>query len=527
MTGWPATVGEYLVAQSGHLVLLFAIVWLACRWLLPRTGAHWRYLLWLLVLVKCVVPPFLQVVWPEPVVQAVAPLVEHGRAVIEAGNSIADAGELGAALQEPGHIAGFPVLQIVMGAWLAGTTVFLGGVLWRAARVQRNLRRHRTEPDLELECEFVRLAQLSGLRSRPQLCLIVGISQPFVWGLARGCIYLPMHFSSQGTVEQRRLVLAHELAHVVRWDALANSLQILVQAIFWFHPLVWWLNRELRHEREKCCDEMAVALMKVDSRTYGNALIERVAAYFERACPSSSLAISGRAKDLEDRVRALLIPGRSFRRGPTLAAIITVLALGSAFVPAGFTLTTQAPLAAATSAGNRLVPVTLGDEGMTNSGIAEFEGLQGGEQTLAGIPFLVGDAVSLAQGPLMIDASPFAAPKEVHLLHGLRSRREEGTVIATVRWAFVDGTSAQTDLRYGEHVRALPFWTFEPVTDAASTMAWTGSNTETRRLGGSLRLYRTRLLNPHPERTLRSWRIESAEGADPLVVALTLELEAP
>jgi len=153
------------------------------------------------------------------------------------------------------------------------------------------------------------------LRGRPRLCLIRGISQPFVWGIIRGCIYLPQGFAGQGTAQQRRLVIAHELAHVLRWDALANFSQVLIQAIFWFHPLVWWLNRIIRHEREKCCDEMAIASLRVDSREYGSAIVDRLATHFEPASPSSSLAISGRAKDLEDRIKSIL-RSRYSRRSP-------------------------------------------------------------------------------------------------------------------------------------------------------------------------------------------------------------------
>lgn len=59
--------------------------------------------------------------------------------------------------------------------------------------------------------------------------------------------------------QHHRTVLLHELSHIARFDAAVNVLQILAQAIFWFHPFVWWVNKKIRQEREKCCDEMAVA----------------------------------------------------------------------------------------------------------------------------------------------------------------------------------------------------------------------------------------------------------------------------
>ncbi len=63
------------------------------------------------------------------------------------------------------------------------------------------------------------------------------------------------------------MVLAHELAHVCRYDAAVNLLQVLAQSLVWVHPLVWWANAQIRTEREQCCDEMAIAHMKIDVKT--------------------------------------------------------------------------------------------------------------------------------------------------------------------------------------------------------------------------------------------------------------------
>ncbi|MEW4531549.1 M56 family metallopeptidase, partial [Maioricimonas sp. JC845] len=55
-----------------------------------------------------------------------------------------------------------------------------------------------------------------------------------------------------------RNVLAHELAHVRRWDPLVNGLQRGVEALLFYHPGVWWMSRVIRDERELCCDALAV-----------------------------------------------------------------------------------------------------------------------------------------------------------------------------------------------------------------------------------------------------------------------------
>src|SRR5439155_3419591 len=329
---------DYLWSQSWQLAPVFVLMSLLCL-ALRRASAHWRYLLWIVVLLKCIVPAVVLV--PMPVLDRVVEQAALVTRQASPGGRDAQAG--GTALQRlVSHSRGqaspavWPPLDLRTGlvaVWGAGAVVLLLVVMVKALRIQRDLRRARTLPNMELECEFLELVTVLKLRSRPRLCLIRGISQPFVWGVFRGCIYLPQGFAGQGTGQQRRLVIAHELAHVLRWDALANFAQVLIQAIFWFHPLVWWLNRIIRHERENCCDEMAISSLRVDSREYGSAIVDRLATDFEPASPSSSLAISGRAKDLEDRIKSILRPNRVFYRRPTGLAVVSVLLATACFVP--------------------------------------------------------------------------------------------------------------------------------------------------------------------------------------------------
>ena len=70
----------------------------------------------------------------------------------------------------------------------------------------------------------------------PGIWMVEGVGQPFVWGLVRGNIYVPQGFFANESRGYRRDVLAHELSHVARCDAAVNTLQVMVQGLFWFHP---------------------------------------------------------------------------------------------------------------------------------------------------------------------------------------------------------------------------------------------------------------------------------------------------
>lgn len=84
--------------------------------------------------------------------------------------------------------------------------------------------------------------------------------EPGVVGLLRPILLLPKGLEEQLSSEQLEAVLAHELCHIRRRDNLTAALHMLVEAVFWFHPLIWWLGYRLIDERERACDEMVVTL---------------------------------------------------------------------------------------------------------------------------------------------------------------------------------------------------------------------------------------------------------------------------
>ena len=98
-----------------------------------------------------------------------------------------------------------------------------------------------------------------------------------------------------------RAILAHELAHIHRHDYLVNLLQTVVETLLFYHPAVWWISRRIRHEREVCCDDMAVALCG-DGLAYARAL----AALEEERSAMPALGVAARGGSLSERIRRIL-----------------------------------------------------------------------------------------------------------------------------------------------------------------------------------------------------------------------------
>lgn len=157
--------------------------------------------------------------------------------------------------------------------------------------------------------------------------------EPALSGLFSPTLLLPARITEHLTQEQLRAVLAHELAHWRRRDNLTATVHMAVEALVWFHPLVWWLGTRLVTERERACDE-AVIESGNERKTYAESILKVCRLYVEPSL-SCTPAISGgslrqRIEDIMTSPIALTLP--RVKRGllalVTLAVIATPMGLG-------------------------------------------------------------------------------------------------------------------------------------------------------------------------------------------------------
>ena len=90
--------------------------------------------------------------------------------------------------------------------------------------------------------------------------LSIGPVEPGVFGVFRPVLLWPAGISKHLQDNHVEAILAHEVAHVRRRDNLTAAIHMVVEAIFWFHPMVWWLGARLAEERERACDEEVLQL---------------------------------------------------------------------------------------------------------------------------------------------------------------------------------------------------------------------------------------------------------------------------
>jgi hypothetical protein len=144
----------------------------------------------------------------------------------------------------------------LVGGVMALSLRSLGG--WIAA--ERFARRCTCPPEGIWEERFAALAKRLRI-SKPVRLAVSALAQvPAVVGWARPIVLVPAGVFAGLTAEQIEALLAHELAHVCRNDYLVNLFQTIAETLLFYHPAVWWVNRQIRNERENCCDDIAVEI---------------------------------------------------------------------------------------------------------------------------------------------------------------------------------------------------------------------------------------------------------------------------
>jgi uncharacterized protein (TIGR03435 family) len=157
--------------------------------------------------------------------------------------------------------------------------------------------------------------------------------EPGVFGILRPVLLLPEGITGHLTPAHLEAIVAHELCHIRRRDNLAATLHMMVEAIFWFHPLVWWLGSRLVEERERACDE-EVLLRGNRPEVYAESILKTCEFYL--AAPLAGMSgISG--SDLKKRIVRIMSQHMSTRLSLSrkillaaagLAAVAGPLALG-------------------------------------------------------------------------------------------------------------------------------------------------------------------------------------------------------
>ncbi len=127
---------------------------------------------------------------------------------------------------------------------------------------------------------ILRAASPLALETEVKVMSSRALLEPGVFGIFRPVLLLPEGITDRLARPQLEAILAHELCHIRRRDNLAAAIHMLVEAIFWFHPLIWWLGARLVDERERACDE-AVLQSGSEPQVYAEGILKVCEFYVE------------------------------------------------------------------------------------------------------------------------------------------------------------------------------------------------------------------------------------------------------
>ena len=233
---------------------------------LKKHQAQARHWLWLSASVKFLIPFSLLIAlgnqfgWfhtPKVSVRQYTVMAEDIRQVFVPLDLAAGAG---GSANQPWPSLPMAISTMLLAIWACGSTavLFYWWLRWR--RVQAAIRGAALlREGREVEA-LRRVERLAGIDKPVELVTSAASLEPGVVGLFRPVLFLPHGLANGLTDTQLESILAHEVCHIRRRDNLWASIHMLVEAIFWFHPLVWWLGARMVEERERACDEEVLRL---------------------------------------------------------------------------------------------------------------------------------------------------------------------------------------------------------------------------------------------------------------------------
>jgi len=193
--------------------------------------------------------------------------------------------------------------------------------------------------------------------------------EPGVFGIRHPVLLLPAGIEERLTPSQLNAVLAHEVCHVRRHDNLTGAIHLMVEAVFWFHPLIWYIRTRLVEERERACDEEVLSA-DGDPRTYAEGILSVCRLYLESPLVCAS-GVTG--ADLKTRIEKIMANSAAHRLGWTRRALLIASAAFALAVPV-IVGTAQTQTVVPSPQTFEVTVVKPNNTGARNSGFRRFTG---------------------------------------------------------------------------------------------------------------------------------------------------------
>jgi TonB family protein len=420
-----------LIAKTSSILMAAAIL---C-FLLRRASAATRHAVWVLAITSALVLPFAAAV--VPALQLPVWLQTRSTQLSRSAATATLIVGVGQASKPPAAYSTAGVFAVLWALGVGLLLVRLMAGLLGVWRLSKHAERSEDETWREILLE---ISNRLGYDNPSRLLFSSPAMSPMTWGIRRRSILLPSS-AHDWPVERRRVVLAHELAHVKRNDGIVHLLIQLTCSIYWFNPLVWCAARRARIECECACDDYVLNLggSAVD---YADHLVQIVRGLQGRKALSFAALSMAQPSQLEARLvsildararrRAMSKTGMMFLGGLTAGITLLVAGVnitGAVPMPPVILVTTRTPLPPET----KTIPTSEQRIHIGNSGTVTASTLVP--------PRVVGPAAALyadVEGTVTLQASVDVQGNitVLRVLKGLNPELDERAIAAAMTWRF-------------------------------------------------------------------------------------------
>ncbi|MEP6941054.1 MAG: M56 family metallopeptidase [Rudaea sp.] len=313
-----------------HFVWQGAIIGLLYVMLRPFcTSVAGRYRLGMAALLLMVATLFTTLAWMHP-----------GPVQIDATAFASTAGSTDAITSSPvswmSALQWESALPWLVGFWLLGVALIATRSFLHWRRLARLVRNALPLPR-DWQLRLIQMRQQFGVLRPVRLLSSIHVATPTLIGWLKPAILLPASLLSGFTPTQIELIVAHELSHVRRFDYIANLAQVAIETLLFYHPVVYWISRDVRQSRESCCDDLVLTLGGGDALAYARTLADLEEMHHDFGAAVPALGVGGgmllaRIRRIVDPAYASALDPLPRGNGITLPVLLACAGLGVALL---------------------------------------------------------------------------------------------------------------------------------------------------------------------------------------------------
>ncbi|MBN2326343.1 MAG: hypothetical protein JXR73_04250 [Candidatus Omnitrophica bacterium] len=268
---WGEWWASFMVYQTLDSMVILLVLGIVCFLLRKKMPAQFGYCLFLLALIKLVVPgqfSMMGYLYAPPSERAIE--ISYFQPISEQEITVPDGSasdgmktpqaqkETIPSAQRPwisGNLTTPTIIMIVWGWIVIG---LLSGFVWRLCKTHRLIQAMAPVQRRDLPFDIIQLKERAGVRRSVPVLTGAWITSPVVWGLFKPVLLIPNDVMKRFSANQLEWICLHEFAHIRRYDNAVLLLQKIIQILFFFHPGVWLLNWLIDQQREYACDDIAL-----------------------------------------------------------------------------------------------------------------------------------------------------------------------------------------------------------------------------------------------------------------------------